>query len=99
MPEAAREAVRPGGVREAAGGRPAKGSPSWRTARPGAFTLAFASSVAKASYIPLGIAANSLAAITPKQDALSPWAGLGVLSLYAVPALGAAGWLLTSRDT
>jgi hypothetical protein len=29
---------------------------------------------------------------------LSAWAGLGVLSLYAVIALAVGGWLLAKRD-
>jgi hypothetical protein len=29
---------------------------------------------------------------------LSPWAGLGMLSLYAAVILGVGGWLLTRRD-
>ena len=29
---------------------------------------------------------------------LSPWAGLGVLGLYAAVALGVGGWLLVRRD-
>jgi ABC-2 type transport system permease protein len=61
----------------------------------GQFTLAFAPSAA--SYIPLGIVANSLAAVTPKQGALSPCAGLGILTIYAAATLGAGGWLLTRR--
>ena len=31
-------------------------------------------------------------------DFLSAWAGLGMLSLYAVIALAAGGWLLARRD-
>jgi ABC-2 type transport system permease protein len=29
---------------------------------------------------------------------LSPWAGLGMLSLYAAVTLGAGAWLLARRD-
>ncbi|MDT3438633.1 MULTISPECIES: ABC transporter permease [unclassified Pseudofrankia] len=63
----------------------------------GQFALVFAPSAAR--YVPLGIVANSLAVATPKADALSPWAGLGLLCLYAAVALGAGGWLLTRRDS
>lgn len=63
----------------------------------GQFALAFAPSVAR--YVPLGIVANSLAVVTPLHHALSPWAGLGLLSSYTAVALGAGGWLLTRRDT
>jgi hypothetical protein len=48
-------------------------------------------------YVPVGIVANSLAVVKPLPDALSPWAGLGVLALYAAVALGAGGLLLARR--
>ncbi|GAA2615167.1 ABC transporter permease subunit [Paractinoplanes durhamensis] len=61
-----------------------------------------------ASYMPILIVANSLSTTMPVTcgtdaascpDFLSAWAGLGVLSLYAVIALTLGGWLLARRDT
>jgi len=49
-------------------------------------------------YMPVEIVANSLAAVKPITGALSPWAGLGLLCLYAAIALGLGGWLLARRD-
>jgi ABC-2 type transport system permease protein len=49
-------------------------------------------------YIPISIVGNSLAAVKPEPYALSPWTGLGMLSLYAAVALGLGGWLLARRD-
>lgn len=49
-------------------------------------------------YAPIGIVGNSLGVTRPVAQALSPWAGLGVLSLYAAIALGAGGWALVARD-
>jgi ABC-2 type transport system permease protein len=60
-----------------------------------------------AVYMPILILANSLSTTKPVTcgtdaascpDFLSAWAGLGVLSLYAVVALLAGGWLLARRD-
>jgi ABC-2 type transport system permease protein len=60
-----------------------------------------------AAYMPILIVGNSLAATKPacvRADGaqcvhfLSPWAGLGMLGLYAAVALGIGGWLLTRRD-
>jgi ABC-2 type transport system permease protein len=48
------------------------------------------------AYVPISIVANSLAAT--KKPMLSPWAGVGMLSLYAAAVLGIGGWLLTRRD-
>jgi ABC-2 type transport system permease protein len=54
------------------------------------------------AYLPISIVANSLSATRPMGDGqihiLSPWTGLGMLSLYAAAALGAGGWLLARRD-
>jgi xanthosine utilization system XapX-like protein len=47
-------------------------------------------------YVPISIVANSLAAT--KEPMLSPWVGVGMLSLYAAAELGIGGWLLTRRD-
>jgi ABC-2 type transport system permease protein len=49
-----------------------------------------------APYIPISIVANSLA--TTRNPMLSPWAGLGLLCLYAAVLLGTGGWLLSRRD-
>jgi ABC-2 type transport system permease protein len=57
-----------------------------------------------AAYMPILILANSLSTSRPVDcgpscpEFLSPWAGLGVLSLYAAIALVAGGWLLAERD-
>lgn len=50
------------------------------------------------SFGPVSIVANSLAATRWLPHALSPWAGLGMLCLYAALALGVGGWLLVRRD-
>jgi ABC-2 type transport system permease protein len=49
-------------------------------------------------YLPVAIVGNSLAAVQPQPDSLSPWAGLGMLCLYAALVLGAGAWLLARRD-
>lgn len=53
-------------------------------------------------YLPIPIVAGSLSASKPAMGAspapLSPWAGLGLLCLYAVVLLAAGGWLLCRRD-
>jgi hypothetical protein len=54
-------------------------------------------------YLPIAIVANSLSVVQPEMAIgdvhfLSPWAGLGVLVLYAAVALGAGAWLLADRD-
>ena len=49
-------------------------------------------------YLPMMIAENSLTVIRPVPFALSPWAGLGMLCLYAAAALAAGGLLLARRD-
>ncbi len=60
-----------------------------------------------AAYMPILILANSLSTTQPVTCGtdgvscphfLSAWAGAGVLSLYAVIALAAGGWLLARRD-
>ena len=56
-----------------------------------------------AAYMPILILENSLSTTKPVTCAncphfLSAWAGLGVLSLYAVIALAVGGWLLARRD-
>ena len=53
-------------------------------------------------YLPISIVANSLGAVKPMAEGqvhlLSPWAGLGMLCLYAAVTLGNGGWLLARRD-
>jgi ABC-2 type transport system permease protein len=54
-------------------------------------------------YLPVSIVANSLSVVQPVPAVgqvrfLSPWAGLGMLSLYAAVTLGAGAWLLARRD-
>jgi ABC-2 type transport system permease protein len=60
-----------------------------------------------AAYMPILIVGNSLSTTRPVTCGtdgascphfLSAWAGLGVLSVYAVIALAAGGWLLARRD-
>ena len=54
------------------------------------------------AWLPVAIVANSLSVVQPVGDGqirfLSPWAGLGVLGLYAAAALGAGAVLLARRD-
>jgi ABC-2 type transport system permease protein len=54
-------------------------------------------------YLPVAVVANSLSVVQPvaidgQLRFLSPWAGLGVLCLYAAVTLGAGAWLLARRD-
>jgi ABC-2 type transport system permease protein len=54
-------------------------------------------------YLPVAIVANSMTAVQPMAGVgqvqfLSPWAGLGMLGLYAAVTLGAGAWRLASRD-
>lgn len=49
-------------------------------------------------FLPELIAENSLAVSRPVPYSLSPWAGLGMLCLYAAVMLGAGGLLLARRD-
>jgi ABC-type transport system involved in multi-copper enzyme maturation permease subunit len=62
--------------------------------------LAFPTSVQHSAqrYLPELIAENSLTSTHPVVYSLSPWAGLGMLCLYAAALLGAGGWLLARRD-
>jgi hypothetical protein len=50
------------------------------------------------AYIPISIVANSLSTTKPLPGMLSPWAGLGMLCLYAAVTLGIGAWLLARRD-
>jgi ABC-2 type transport system permease protein len=49
-------------------------------------------------FTPMLINENSTGAVKPLAHALSPWAGFGVICLYAALALAAGGWVLTHRD-
>ena len=49
-------------------------------------------------FLPEVIGGNSLAAVKPVASSLAPWAGLGMLCLYAVVALAIGGWLMARRD-
>jgi ABC-2 type transport system permease protein len=54
-------------------------------------------------YLPIAIVANSLGVVQPvpiegQLHFLSPWAGLGMLCLYAAVTLGVGAWLLARRD-
>jgi ABC-2 type transport system permease protein len=54
-------------------------------------------------YLPIAIVANSLTVVEAGMAIgdvrfLSPWAGLGVLAVYAALALGAGAWRLAERD-
>jgi ABC-2 type transport system permease protein len=53
------------------------------------------------AYLPVPIVANSLSTTRPATGdvhMLSPWAGLGMLCLYAAVLLVCGGWLLVRRD-
>jgi ABC-2 type transport system permease protein len=54
------------------------------------------------AWLPIAIVANSLSVTRPMGDGqirfLSPWAGLGVLGLYAAVSLAAGAFLLARRD-
>jgi hypothetical protein len=69
----------------------------------------FAGLIARAAfgYMPILIVANSLSTTKPEAcngraaicpHFLSPWAGLGMLCLYAAVALAAGGWVFARRD-
>jgi ABC-2 type transport system permease protein len=49
-------------------------------------------------FLPVQIGGASMGAVEKVPHALSPWAGAGVLALYAAVALIIAGWSLVSRD-
>jgi ABC-2 type transport system permease protein len=49
-------------------------------------------------FLPEIIAENSMTAVKHVSPSLPPWAGLGVLALYAAITLAAGGWLLARRD-
>jgi ABC-2 type transport system permease protein len=49
-------------------------------------------------FAPMLINEDSTGAVKPVAHALSPWAGLGVICLYAALALVAGGWVLSRRD-
>lgn len=49
-------------------------------------------------FLPMLIAENSITAVKPQADALSPLAGFALLCAYAAVALAAGGWALARRD-
>ena len=49
-------------------------------------------------FLPQQVASNSLVAVRPVPGALSPWAGLLVMSLYTAVVLAAGYWAFTRRD-
>jgi hypothetical protein len=48
--------------------------------------------------MPEQIAASSTGAVLPEAHYFGPWAGLGLLVLYAAGALGAGMWRFGRRD-
>jgi ABC-2 type transport system permease protein len=55
-------------------------------------------SIPVARFMPMFILINSVGVVTPVPGLLPPWAGLGVLGLYAAATIGTGGWLLARRD-
>jgi ABC-2 type transport system permease protein len=51
-----------------------------------------------AKFLPEQIAASSITAVRPEAHTLSPWAGFGLLCLYAAVLLGAGAYALAKRD-
>ena len=51
-----------------------------------------------AKFLPMLILANSVTVVTATPGALSGWAGIGVMALYAAIALAAGGFMLRRRD-
>jgi ABC-type transport system involved in multi-copper enzyme maturation permease subunit len=49
-------------------------------------------------FLPVSIGGDSMGAVVPEPHSLTPWAGLGMLVLYAVVALAGAAWFLQRRD-
>ena len=49
-------------------------------------------------FVPMIMLVNSIAVVEPMDGLLSPWAGVGVMVLYAAVALAAGGLLLARRD-
>jgi hypothetical protein len=49
-------------------------------------------------YLPIAIVGNSLSSVRLPDHALSPWAGLGMLALYAAAAILVGGFVLARRD-
>jgi ABC-2 type transport system permease protein len=49
-------------------------------------------------YLPEQLGGSSMGAVVRVPHALSPWAAMGMLTLYAAVALGGAGWALVRRD-
>jgi ABC-2 type transport system permease protein len=49
-------------------------------------------------FLPMMIAENSMTAVKPVANSLSPGAGFGLMCLYTVAALAVGGWALARRD-
>jgi hypothetical protein len=49
-------------------------------------------------FMPEQIAASSTGAVLSQPYYFGPWAGLGLLVLYAVIAMGVGIWMFTHRD-
>jgi len=60
--------------------------------------LLYALAGSAVEYVPLALVSDSVGVTRHEAGALSPWAGLGMLGLYAAVSLGAGGWFLTRRD-
>jgi ABC-2 type transport system permease protein len=65
-----------------------------------AITAALPSSIQNSfgMFLPVQIGGSSMGAVVRVPHALSPWAGAGVLCLYAAIAMTFAGWSLLRRD-
>jgi ABC-2 type transport system permease protein len=66
--------------------------PGITAAMPNGFQNAFA------KFLPVQLGGASMGAVVRVPHSFSPWAGFGILSLYAAVALGIAGWSLVRRD-
>lgn len=49
-------------------------------------------------FLPVQIGGDSMGAVVPEPHAFGPWAGFGLLAMYAAVALTVAGWSLLRRD-
>jgi ABC-2 type transport system permease protein len=66
--------------------------PAVTAALPSSFQYSFG------QFLPIAIGGDSMGAVVRVPHALSPFAGLSVLCVYAVTALALAGWSLQRRD-
>jgi len=51
-----------------------------------------------AKYLPLNFGQRVIQTVNPEPNRLGPWAGIGMLALYAVVALVAGTVMLNKRD-